>query len=78
MKFDLFLRVVLSEPLPDDGLWPGDVGTVVHQHRASGQRPDGYEVEFFAANGDTVAVVSVSETALRLPTRQDRLAVRAV
>ena len=76
MNFKLFERVVLMESLPEDGLWAGDVGTVVHHCPTPRGQPDGYEVEFFSASGETVAVVSLPETSLRLPTPQDRLAVR--
>ena len=37
---------------------------------------EGYEVEFFAGNGETIAVVSVPVSALRAATRQDVLHVR--
>jgi len=76
MKIDIFQRAVLTQSLPEDGVWAGDVGTVVHHYPTGAGQPDGYEVEFFSANGDTVAVVSVSEDILRAPTHEDRLAVR--
>ena len=76
MNFKLFERVVLMESLPEEGLWVGDVGTVVHHYPTPQGQPDGYEVEFFSVSGETVAVVSLPETSLRLPTPQDRLAVR--
>ena len=48
-------RVVLTAPIPDQGLKGGDVGTVVHLYE------DGlaYEVEFVALDGHTAAVVTV-------------------
>ena len=54
-------RVVLTAPLPAHGLEAGDVGTVVHLYE------DGraYEVEFFALNGRTAAVVTVEATQVR-------------
>src|SRR5712692_11323011 len=52
-------RVVLLRDLPEEGLRAGDVGTIAERHPASGDTPAGYEVEFFAANGETVAVASV-------------------
>lgn len=54
-------RVVLTEPLPKLGLVAGDVGTVVLEHR-SGR---GYEVEFVALDGETVAVATVSAGQVR-------------
>jgi hypothetical protein len=40
-------RVVLTASLPEYGLRPGDVGTVVHVYK-DGQA---YEVEFFTLDG---------------------------
>jgi hypothetical protein len=39
---------------------------------------EGYSVEFFDMTGNTVAVVTVPASALRLPTPADRPAVRAL
>ena len=36
-------RIVLTTPLPKEGLEPGDVGTVVHVYKDG----EAYEVEFF-------------------------------
>lgn len=46
--------VVLDVDLPENGLSRGDLGTIVlvHQDR-------GYEVEFMALDGETLAVVSL-------------------
>ena len=76
MKLQLFQRVVLTESLPEEGIWAGDTGTVVHHYPTEDHEPDGYEVESFSASGETVTVASLPETALRVPSRQDRLAVR--
>ncbi len=54
-------RVVLTEPLPKLGLLAGDVGTVVLEHRGG----KGYEVEFVALDGETVAVATVSARQVR-------------
>src|SRR5438128_11067683 len=53
--------VVLDVDLPEHGLRRGDVGTVVLVH--SGHR--GYEVEFVALDGETLAVVSLWASQLR-------------
>ncbi|OGC06090.1 hypothetical protein A2V82_01700 [candidate division KSB1 bacterium RBG_16_48_16] len=76
MSFPLFSRVILEQNLPDEGLVAGDLGTVVEFHPASEAYPEGYEVEFFAGNGETLAVVSVPATALRAATRQEILHAR--
>ena len=49
-----FDRVVLTENLPEHGLAAGDVATVVMVHGDHA----GYELEFCAPNGETVAIVS--------------------
>lgn len=54
-------RVVLTTDLPEYGLNPGNVGTVVLVHQ--GYR--GYEVEFVTLDGETVAVVSLYANQLR-------------
>lgn len=54
-------RVVLTVPVPAQGLEAGDVGTVVHVY------PDGsaYEVEFITLEGKTVAVVTLEASDVR-------------
>jgi len=78
MTVSLFERVVLLRDLPEDGLRAGDVGTLVERYPASRVTAAGYEVEFFAANGDTVAVASVPAGAVRLATERDLLSVRVL
>jgi Domain of unknown function (DUF4926) len=50
-----FERVALTRDLPEEGLVAGDAGTVVHVYEGG----KGYEVEFFALNGRTIAVTTV-------------------
>jgi hypothetical protein len=71
-------RVVLLRDLPKQRLRAGDVGTIVERHPASGKTPAAYEVEFFAANGETVAVVSVPMDAVRPATHRDLLSSRVL
>ena len=54
-------RVVLTTAVPEEGLEPGDVGTVVHVYR-DGQA---YEVEFVALDGHTAAVVTLEAAQVR-------------
>jgi hypothetical protein len=56
----------------------GDVGTLVDRHVVPGVADEGYSVEFFDMTGNTVAVVTVPATAVRLPTPADRPTVRAL
>jgi Domain of unknown function (DUF4926) len=60
-------RVVLTAPVPAEGLEPGDVGTVVHVY------PDGkaFEVEFTALDGKTAAVATVEALAVRAVTSHE-------
>ena len=51
MKFKLFTRVVLTQNIPEENLFTGDVGVVVEHHPATKFYPEGYEVEFFTGDG---------------------------
>jgi len=53
-------QVALTVDLPEHGLAKGDLGTVVLTHGS-----DGYEVEFIALDGETIAVVSLSTDQVR-------------
>lgn len=75
MEFPLYEDAILLVNLPDDGLLAGDIGTVVERHDVPGLEP-GYSVEFFDLLGNTVAVITVPASALRRPTRGERLVVR--
>lgn len=53
-------QVVLAVDLPEHGLVRGDIGTVVLQHGSAG-----FEVEFVALDGETLAVLSLSNSQVR-------------
>ncbi len=53
--------VVLLRALPEYGLQAGDIGTVVHAYSNAA----GYEVEFAAASGETVAVATLAADEVR-------------
>lgn len=53
--------VVLTDDLPEYDLKRGDIGTVVLIHRGGA----GYEVEFVALDGETIAVVTVLASQVR-------------
>ena len=76
MSLELYGRAVLVEDIPGEGLCAGDVGVVVEHYDAREGAPEGYELEFFSARGDTVAVVSVPATAVRAADSHEVLAVR--
>jgi len=44
--------------LPQEGLYAGDIGTVVEQHHVEGLKT-GYSVEFFDLLGNIVAVATL-------------------
>jgi hypothetical protein len=78
MRFDMYGDVILTRDVIERGLRTGDVGTVVERHVVPGVPEEGYSVEFFDMTGNTVAVITLPERALRLPTPADRPAVRAL
>jgi S1-C subfamily serine protease len=78
MPFKMYGDVFNDPATTESGLRAGDVGTVVERHAVSDVSDDGYSVEFFDMTGNTVAVVTLPASALRLPTPADRPAVRAL
>jgi Domain of unknown function (DUF4926) len=75
MNFPLYSDIVLLRDLPEEGVYAGDIGTVVEQHDVVGLET-GYSVEFFDMVGNTVAVVTLPMSYVRLPNHADRPAVR--
>jgi hypothetical protein len=59
--------VVLTVPLPSEGLEAGDVGTVVHIHK-DGQA---YVVEFLTLDGNTAAVATLEASQVRPVSKRD-------
>ncbi|MGH7859523.1 MAG: DUF4926 domain-containing protein, partial [Candidatus Binatia bacterium] len=59
-------RVVLTASVPEEGLEPGDVGTVVHVYRDG----EAYEVEFLTLDGRTAAVVTLEASQVRPVSRE--------
>jgi hypothetical protein len=78
MAFELYTDVILTRDVPEEGLRAGDVGTVVDRHVVPGVAEEGYSLEFFDMTGNTVAVVTLPASALRIPTPADRPAARAL
>jgi hypothetical protein len=60
-------RVVLTASFPNEGLEPGDVGTVVHVYE-DGQA---FEIELFNLAGETAAVVTVGASQVRPVSERD-------
>ena len=66
--------VVLLKPFAEHGLQIGDVGTVVHRYGDD----HASEVEFVDADGNTIAVVTLEDSEIRLPSAGEILHVREV
>jgi len=75
MNFALYSDVILLKDIVEDGLFAGDIGTVVDIHNVSGLET-GYSVEFFDLLGNTRAVVTLPMSYLRQPTKSDIPTVR--
>lgn len=64
--------VVLTEDLPELELQAGDIGTIVLTHGGNA----GFEVEFCALDGETIAVETLLPTQIRPITRGEIAHVR--
>ena len=67
-------KIVLTADLPEYGLQAGDIGTVVLVH----QEGAGYEVEFVALDGETLAVVSLFAAQVRPIAPREIARVRSI
>ena len=68
MKYDLFQEVVLLKDIPEKRFKKGDVATIHHPSDSE----DGYSLEVFNVLGDTIAVVTVSESEIE-PFKEDEI-----
>ncbi len=66
--------VVLTQDIPTHDLRQGDVGVNVHTYN----KPEGYEVEFVTLGGDTIAVLPLLPSQIRLADKREMPHVRAV
>jgi Domain of unknown function (DUF4926) len=73
VRFKLLDCVVLKHDLPGYELRAGDLGTVGEIYE-----PAGLEVEFVKASGEMLAVVTISENAVRPIEPADMLSVRSL
>ena len=78
MKHELFTRVALTVDLPKQGLYRGDVATVVEHHPGRRGQEAGYSLEVFNAVGETVAVITVRESQIESLTANELLHVRTL
>lgn len=72
MKFKELDTVVLDRDIPEHGLKRGDLGAVVAVYE-----PDGLEVEFVMASGQTGALLTLTTSDVRSVGSRDLVAVRA-
>ncbi len=77
MAYKLFEEVVLTKDIPKRGLKKGDVATIVEHHPVS-DGEDGYSLELFNALGDTIAVITLSESAIEPLTEDEIFSVRSL
>lgn len=75
MAIELFKRVALRIDLPEHGLRKGDIATIV-ENLPGKDCEDGYALEVFNAVGDTIAVVTVPQSAVELLTADEIPSVR--
>jgi hypothetical protein len=71
VNFALLDTVVLDRDLPQHGLRRGDLGAVVEIYE-----PDGLDVEFVLASGQTQALVELTTHDVRPTRARDMIAVR--
>jgi hypothetical protein len=71
VKFELYKDVLLARDLPEHRLKRGDIVKPVEHHLAP-DGTEGYSAEVFNALGDTLAVITVVDSALE-PLREDEV-----
>ena len=72
----MFSRVALKTDVPEDGLRRGDVATIVEYHQGRHGQDPGYSLEVFNAVGNTVAVITLSESQIEPLSAKEILHVR--
>jgi hypothetical protein len=75
MKYKLFEEIALSKDIPGKNLKKGDVAAIVEYHPAA-DGEDGYSLEVFNVLGDTIAVITVSESAIEPLTENEVFSAR--
>ncbi|HLP62557.1 MAG TPA: DUF4926 domain-containing protein [Candidatus Deferrimicrobium sp.] len=77
MKYKLFEEIVLNKDIPGKNLKKGDIAAIVEYHPVTGGE-DGYSLEVFNALGDTIAVITVPESAIESLTEYEVFSVRSL
>ncbi len=73
MRYKLLDSIVLLHDIPAYELCAGDLGTIVEIYE-----PDGLEVEFVKASGETLAVVTLREDEVRPVGDSDIVSIRSL
>ncbi len=76
MTFELFDEVALSKDIPEKRLKKGDVATIVEHHPVSNGE-DGYSLEIFNSLGDSIAVITLPQSAIEPLTSNEIFNVRS-
>ncbi|MBI1744644.1 DUF4926 domain-containing protein [Candidatus Acetothermia bacterium] len=78
MNIKLYQRVALTRDLLEYGLRKGDVAVIVERLPATSTSggEEGFALEVFNAVGDTIAVVMVPASAIKVLTEEEILQVR--
>ena len=77
MTYKLFEEVVIKKDIPERRLKKGDVATIVEHHPVS-DGENGYSLELFNALGDTIAVITLPESAIQPLTVDEIFSVRSL
>ncbi len=77
MTYQLFEEVVLLEDITEKGLLKGDVATIVEYHSVT-EGEDGYSLEVFNVLGDTIAVITLPQSAIAPLTENEVFSVRSL
>ncbi|QTA83298.1 DUF4926 [Desulfonema limicola] len=77
MKYKLFEEVVLNINIPEKKLKKGDVATIVECYPVS-KGKHGYSLEVFNTVGDTIAVITVNESAIKPLEADEVFSVRSL
>ena len=77
MRYKLFEEVVLTKDFPEKGLKKGDVATIV-EHHPSHNGDDGYTLEIFNTLGDTIAIITVPQSAIAALSKDTIFSIRSL
>lgn len=78
MTLELYQQVALLQDLPELGLKRGDVALLIDEVAHPDEGEDGYILEVFNALGETIAVVTVPQSAVAALRADEVLAVRVL